>query len=321
MKNVESELKSVLWNHCVPYHPQLKYIPQIMPNIRETNDQIGDYTFGKTIGAGNFATVKYGYLCDKKNKAIKIIDKSKILKFSQVERISQEIQALTLLKGPYITNLLDAINSPKNIYLVLDLGPPDVYVLLDNYPQGLTVEVTKKLMRNILTAVEFMHSKQIYHLDIKPENILVDVDNDYHIYLCDFGLCSHSTEPIRGVSGSLGFFAPEMITKTTYEGAKADVWSIGVVSLECLLGHDKFHHLWLKSYEIEFYKDPVLFTVNITYAIKTVLHYFTENGVEHQLDWFKQIFSQNRPTVSELLRHPWIYHKETFSILPKIMLF
>ena len=76
---------------------------------------------------------------------------------------------------------------------------------------------------------------------------------EVHILLCDFGLCSKmlaGSWALRDFVGSPGFFAPEMLDeKVPYDGRKCDVWSLGAICLEMLLGHDEFHDIWLCAYK------------------------------------------------------------------------
>jgi serine/threonine protein kinase len=72
----------------------------------------------------------------------------------------------------------------------------------------------------------------ICHRDLKPENILLNASagaNRFDVKICDFGLCSQFTRgrKLSDFCGSPGFFAPEFITATSYDGMAVDIWSIG----------------------------------------------------------------------------------------------
>ena len=78
-------------------------------------------------------------------------------------------------------------------------------------------------------------TRDLHHRDIKPENVLFDGSE---VKLCDFGLtATWQRDPVTNerlrfpqcVSGTMGFFAPEMLATTGYDGPAADVWSLGVV--------------------------------------------------------------------------------------------
>ena len=96
-----------------------------------------------------------------------------------------------------------------------------------------------------MDAVEHLHASDIYHLDIKTENMFVDARGRVH--LGDFGLSALSEDaPLLGCRGSLGYAAPEVIrshaaggamaTRAQYDGEKADIWSCGVVLFVLIYG-------------------------------------------------------------------------------------
>ena len=80
---------------------------------------------------------------------------------------------------------------------------------------------------------------------MKPENILVGEKDA--IKLVDLGLSAKvsSKAMLTDFCGSPGFFAPEMITEDSYNGFSSDVWSIGCVMMEMILGHDFFTNVWM----------------------------------------------------------------------------
>ena len=308
VKQLELELSYLLWNHCVPYHPDTTMIPNMIKGI-ETDKQIGNYSLGETIGYGSFAVVKYCTSITGENLVIKLIDKSCVTSVGQAKRISTEIYALNVLQSEYITNLHDIIHSESYIALVLDSGPPDLYNYIELNRDGIEESIVKKIVKNILIAIQFCHEKYIYHLDLKPENILLDVIKDYRIVLCDFGLCNFSRSDnmsiTNGMVGSPGFFAPEMKIKNEYSVEKADVWSIGAITLEMMCGHELFFDVWLKRYYIMV--DNKVFKKNIQTAVQDILQ--NDSWSTELTDFFTAIFKENpfeRPSIMELLRHPWI---------------
>ena len=75
------------------------------------------------------------------------------------------------------------------------------------------------------------------------------------VLLCDFGLCAKmslsSSCALSDFVGSPGFFAPELLAHDSYDGRKADVWGLGCVLLETLVGHNSFDKTWLIAYKSE----------------------------------------------------------------------
>jgi serine/threonine protein kinase len=116
-----------------------------------------------------------------------------------------------------------------------------------------------------MTAIVYCHNVGVCHRDLKPENILLQFDikeeKCISLKLCDFGLSTRYQEnvPLKDFCGSPGFFAPEMITKGSYFGDKADIWSIGCVLLELVVGHEKFCDMWMTAYDYEILQDKEKF--------------------------------------------------------------
>lgn len=225
--------------------------------------------------------------------------------------ISNEIKNLKLLKGEYITNIYDIFHTKTELYIVLDYGPDDLYKFLDDYQNGVPEQIAKKIIKQLLRAVHFCHSKFIYHRDLKPENILINPSDDFHVYLCDFGLSicldNNESQLLSDFLGSPGFFPPEMITEKKYYGDKYDIWSIGAILLEILLGHDEFEKRWLYVYENNIIKNKKLFEITITNITKTLPK--LPKLSEKACDMIVQILRQNpneRITIENLFTHPWL---------------
>ncbi|KAM9211259.1 serine/threonine-protein kinase PAK 3-like [Leptosomus discolor] len=136
----------------------------------------------------------------------------------------------------------DVMAQPSSFYLVGD----ELRVVMEYMAGGaLTEDVTQFCMeegqlaavcRECLQALDFLHSKQVIHRDIKSDNILLAVDGT--VKLADFGICARlSPEQSRRstVVGSPYWLAPEVVRKEAY-GPKVDIWSLGVVAIEMAEG-------------------------------------------------------------------------------------
>jgi serine/threonine protein kinase len=152
-----------------------------------------------------------------------------------------------------------------------------------------------------------------FFLDLKPENILLSFDavteRCIDLKLCDFGLSTKFKVKtlLSDFCGSPGFFAPEMIINGSYFGDKADVWSIGCILLELVLGHEKFCDVWMTAYDYEVLQDKEVFTGTITETVQHLpAHLNFSNDLNSFILQFLQMKPSQRPTVRQLAPHAWL---------------
>ena len=173
-----------------------------------------------------------------------------------IGRVNREVKAMRAANHAGICRLFDVMQTPSHIYLVLEKGDRDLYALIDDYPGGCPETVVKSATRVLVLALRHCHTTmRIAHRDIKPENVLVCGDpHTWHqnpdagiVKLCDFGLCADIPEDgwlLSDFVGSPGFFAPELLQRPAYDGARADLFSLGAVIVELIFGHDFFGAVW-----------------------------------------------------------------------------
>merc|ERR1711991_650720 len=108
-------------------------------------------------------------------------------------------------------------------------------------------------------------------------------------------------------------FAPELIIDGVYDGKKADVWSIGCVILELILGHEKFCEHWMVAYDYERLQDSELFTKSIKFCVSNLETVFEKDDCNHmsqQLSLFLmrllEFDPSQRPTLNDLHDDPWL---------------
>lgn len=202
------------------------------------------YELGKMVGHGNFAKVYHGRNLETGTSvAIKVIDKSKVMKAGMVKQIKREISVMKLVKHPHIVQLHEVMASKTKIYFVLE------YVkggeLFDKLIKGkLKEDAARKYFQQLISAIGFCHSRGVYHRDLKPENLLLD--DEGNLKVSDFGLSALAeTRRQDGLlhtsCGTPSYVAPEVIDQKGYDGAKSDIWSCGVVLFVLLAGFLPFH--------------------------------------------------------------------------------
>ncbi|XP_039307593.1 striated muscle preferentially expressed protein kinase isoform X2 [Solenopsis invicta] len=140
------------------------------------------------------------------------------------------------------SNLYDAIDAGKQIYVVLELidgGELFERVIDDDFV--LTERSCAVFMRQICEGIEFMHGQKILHLDLKPENILCLTKEGNRIKIIDFGLAREydPSKKLQVLFGTPEFVAPEVVNFDQI-GFGTDIWSIGVICYVLLSGLSPF---------------------------------------------------------------------------------
>lgn len=308
-------LSEALWMRCAGCHQSTKDIPPMKECI-ESVTRIGPYSIGEQIGEGQFGFVfsclKDGY---ESERATKIISKNRIQSFKRLSRLSTEISNLKHLKSPYVIELLDVIHTETKLYIITEKGGADLFEFFDLYPEGVPENWTKEIMCNISHAVYHCHLQGICHRDLKPENILMKFDpisgTVLELKLCDFGLSSKLDSKIvlTDFCGSPGFMAPEIVFGYDYNGEKADVWSVGCIMLELLIGQEAFIKYWLSVYEPDVIEDKNEFRFSMRRArdkLSTFLPKFAE--MTNLLESIIDINPIQRLAMSEMIEHSWFHH-------------
>ena len=191
---------------------------------------ISSYVIEKTLGEGTFGKVKLAtHRATREKVAIKVLKKKLLAESSDIDRVTREIYILKLIRHPNLVKLFEIIQEPDKIFIIMEYV--DGGELLDYIEKNERIEEKEacRLFQQILAAVDYLHRLKIAHRDLKPENMLLD--RKKNIKIIDFGLSNlyEKGEKLRTSCGSPCYAAPEMILNKSYDPAKSDVWSLGVV--------------------------------------------------------------------------------------------
>ncbi|XP_045442466.1 serine/threonine-protein kinase ULK2 isoform X3 [Pipistrellus kuhlii] len=211
---------------------------------------VGDFEYSKRdlVGHGAFAVVFRGRHRQKTDweVAIKSINKKNLSK-SQI-LLGKEIKILKELQHENIVALYDVQELPNSVFLVMEYCNGGD---LADYLQAkgtLSEDTIRVFLHQIAAAMRILHGKGIIHRDLKPQNILLSYANrrksgvsGIRIKIADFGFARylHSNMMAATLCGSPMYMAPEVIMSQHYD-AKADLWSIGTVIYQCLVGKPPF---------------------------------------------------------------------------------
>ncbi|XP_038182240.1 cyclin-dependent kinase 3 isoform X2 [Arvicola amphibius] len=189
----------------------------------------------------------YGVVYKAKNKETgQIVALKKIRLDVEAEGIPstaiREISLLKELKHPNIVKLLDVIHREKKLYLVFEFLTQDLKKHMDSAPTPeLPLNIVKSYLSQLLQGLNFCHCHRVIHRDLKPQNLLI---NEFGaIKLADFGLARAFGVPMRTYTHevvTLWYRAPEILLGSKFYSTAVDLWSIGCIFAEMVLGKPLF---------------------------------------------------------------------------------
>lgn len=157
----------------------------------------------------------------------------------------REIAILKQLSHPSIISLLATLyDQESRLVLLLPYMPYTLFDLLSRSSNGLSLGTTKKIFKEVLSGLAYLHAEQIIHRDVSPSNILLphDINSQVPIVITDFGTAWHpsissSAEPADQKCLEVGttcYRCPETLFSNTSYTTSLDLWSTGVLLAECL---------------------------------------------------------------------------------------
>ncbi|KAI9693919.1 MAG: Serine/threonine-protein kinase [Bathelium mastoideum] len=251
---------------------------------------VGDFMRGDQIGKGSFATVYSARHKSKKSlAAVKSVDTQKLTKKLR-DNLQSEIEILKSLQHPHIVAIFACHHAPDRMHIIMEycsLGDLSQFIkgrstlgnhavmadAMRKYPNtqgaGLNEVIVRHFLKQIASAVQFLHDRNIVHRDIKPQNLLlnpsplslrqqkpedkpleasanslvpvVGLESLPMLKIADFGFARFlpQTSLAETLCGSPLYMAPEILRYEKYD-AKADLWSVGTVTFELLVGKPPF---------------------------------------------------------------------------------
>mmetsp|Transcript_3603 Transcript_3603/g.10593 ORF Transcript_3603/g.10593 Transcript_3603/m.10593 type:complete len:434 (+) Transcript_3603:49-1350(+) len=273
------------------------------PGIAPTKEFEWDgvtWEVGRRLGEGKFAAV-YECACPGRTTrvAAKFVDRSRLSPWAQAQ-LNTEIEVCGYLRHPHITHFHGSLRHGRYTILLLELSEGgelfERIVEKDSFREC----DAARLMRQLLSAVSYLHSKRIAHRDLKPENLLLDSEeDDANLRVADFGSCKvfkmgDELDPMMASTpcGSMGYAAPEQIRQQLYEH-QCDLWSAGVIAYVLLSGCMPF--------------DPSTYAGS-SFTLTFPDHLWSSTSTD-AVDFIKQLLQVDphlRPTAQQALAHRWL---------------
>ncbi|CAE7398531.1 ATG1B [Symbiodinium pilosum] len=222
-----------------------------------TKKQVAGYSLERRIGKGSYATVWKGR--DDRNEHVAVKAWQPVLSeklfgcqfhaevisrqtVTETAQLRQEVEVLRKISHPNIVRFRDLKKSAAHFYLVLEYcAGGDLSIFLREKGR-VQEETARRFLTQIAEGLSVLHQVNVLHRDLKPQNILLsDSSMDPVLKIADFGFARAlpPQDMAATVCGSPLYMAPEILRHEPYD-AKADLWSVGAILFELLMGRTPF---------------------------------------------------------------------------------
>ncbi|XP_029347113.1 serine/threonine-protein kinase fused isoform X2 [Acyrthosiphon pisum] len=245
-----------------------------------------NYRLGEKIGEGSFGKV-FKALHKETNQ---IVAFKFIFKLDKLKTLQQEVDIQQKLHHPNIVKMIESFGNENGIALVMEFVPRSLKEIIEN--EGiLSEERTQVIICHLVSALHYLHQKNILHRDLKPPNILLD-NNDV-AKLCDFGLARFmltGTQVLTQASlkGTPLYMAPEVINSPVIPpiyNHNADLWSLGCIAYHLLCGKPPFDTKCL-MHLVQMMKDqPIIWPDTVSAVCQNFLEQLLQKNPLQRLTW------------------------------------
>ncbi|KAM4587934.1 aurora kinase A [Odontesthes bonariensis] len=219
--------------------PQHKPAKNDDPSGSKKRWSLENFDIGRPLGKGKFGNV---YLARERQTkfilALKVLFKKQLEKAGVEHQLRREVEIQSHLRHPNILRLYGYFHDASRVYLILEFAPRgELYSELQRCG-NFTEDRSATYIMELADALNYCHAKKVIHRDIKPENLLLGANGELKI--ADFGWSVHTPSSRRStLCGTLDYLPPEMIEGKTHD-EKVDLWSLGVLCYEFLVGKPPF---------------------------------------------------------------------------------
>ena len=287
-------------------------IPESVLKGLESEPNISDFIFIKELGVGSYGRViLVQHKMTQVKYAIKAIDKRNKVNIEEKQYFRREIEIMYRVHHPNVVKLFGHFEDNNFCYFIMEYIPGgNIYSLVPK--NGIRTTPTKtivSIMKDVISATYFLHHMipPIVHRDIKPENVVLD--NNMVAKLTDFGWSNYIQGDIKRttVCGTPVYLAPEIINNTGHD-EKVDIWCIGVLMFELLVGYAPFQGEDVKTvkYNISRLKIrwPKGMDRDAADLISKILKYNPEERISLEQILLHPFFTKYYPNAISCLKEP-----------------
>ncbi|KAI0983352.1 hypothetical protein GJ496_003457 [Pomphorhynchus laevis] len=267
--------------------PSLLRPQNVFCSLYDVNDDI--------IGKGRYAVVK---LCTNRTNSLSYA--GKFIKKRRRNEILKELRVLQWSHlNPFIISLYEVHEFNSDIVFLLEHARGGDLQSLLEVKVNVNESECKQIIIGLLNGLSFLHSLQIIHLDIKPQNILLlNPWPDITVRLCDFGLSRSFDDGMpQEIAGTADYIPPEVISFDELSVA-CDIWSMGVVTYVLLSGMCPFQGESNQEVFVSITKGHYDFPDEYFSHVTDLSKQFIESALKHR--------PKLRPTSTEALQHQWL---------------
>jgi len=255
--------------------------------------ELTDFDIGKPLGRGKFGNV---YLAREKKShyivALKVLFKSQLAKAGVEHQLRREIEIQSHLRHTNILRLYGYFYDQSRVYLILEFAQRgELYKdlqKLKKFPEERSAFYIGSLAGSLL----YCHDKNVIHRDIKPENLLVDSRGE--VKIADFGWSVHAPSSKRHtLCGTLDYLPPEMVEGQPHD-KKVDVWSLGVLAYEFLVGNPPFEAQGHSETYRRISKVDLKYPPHVSAGARDLISKLLVKD------------PKNRMPLAQVMNHPWI---------------
>lgn len=251
---------------------------------------INGFTLGKEIGHGAFSHVYLTESAQTDPICCKVIARSSMDDQVQAEVFTTEVNALMILNHPSILSLCDLASDNENFYMFMRYYPEGSLQDLIKRNTYLDEKHAQSIFSSLMTALQYCHSRNIAHRDIKPGNVLISGKT---AILADFGISSFSIE-YTSKAGTIPYMAPEFFSGEPIDGKKADIWSCGIVLYEMLTGKRPWNATHNRDLINQIRNSPLTFPPRVSQAARSLISDMLEKS------------PGKRASSQDVLTNPWL---------------
>ena len=197
------------------------------------------------VGEGAYGVV---YKCkNKETGQFVAIKKFKETEDELVQKtMRRELKMLQMLKHENCVDFQDAYSHKGNLYLVFEYVEKNLLEVLEESPNGLSPKLIKSFVYQMCKAISYLHSNNMIHRDVKPENLLID--ENMKLKLCDFGFArkilldknNNNINPMTDYVATRWYRSPELLLSGGVYGPEVDYWAVGCIMGELADGNPMF---------------------------------------------------------------------------------